>query len=103
MEANALIPLDIDIGLKLDKLFEGTGQGLRFESCRIGVDTSNNNTGFFALIDSSATDTKVLFNAADSPTAQGSIVLENIVVDSTVPAVRISFSISSSTSRFGQS
>ena len=77
----------MDIGLKLEKLFEGTGQGLRFESCRIGVDTSNNNTGFFALIDSSATNTQILFNAADSPTAQGSLVLENVNVDSTVSSV----------------
>ncbi len=78
---------DMGIGLKLDKLFEGTGQGLRFESCQVGVDTSNNNTGFFALIDSSATNTNILFNASNSPNAQGSIILENVVVDSSVASV----------------
>ena len=80
----------MDIGLKIDKLFEGTGQGLHFESCRIGVDTSNNNTGFFALIDSSAKDVDVVFNIAASPTAQGSIVLENVKVDNSVGSVRVS-------------
>ncbi|EHK50221.1 glycoside hydrolase family 55 protein [Trichoderma atroviride IMI 206040] len=72
-----------DIGLKLDKLFEGTGQGLHFESCKVGIETTNNNTGFFALIDSTAKNVGILWNAAASPTAQGSIVLENVQVDST--------------------
>ncbi|KAM0487297.1 hypothetical protein ACHAPX_000568 [Trichoderma viride] len=71
-----------DIGLKLDKLFEGTGQGLHFESCKVGIETTNNNTGFFALIDSTAKNVGILWNAAASPTAQGSIVLENVQVDS---------------------
>ena len=68
----------------LEKLFEGVGQGLRFESCRVGIDSTNNNTGFFALIDSSATNTQILWNAADSPMAQGSLVVENVVVDASV-------------------
>lgn len=75
---------NMDIGLKLDKLFEGTGQGLRFESCKVGIETTNNNTGFFALIDSSATDTKILWNSAGSSTAQGSMVIENAKVDDSV-------------------
>ena len=74
--------------MRIDKLFEGTGQGLHFESCRIGIDTSNNNTGFFALIDSSAKDVDVVFNIAASPTAQGSIVLENVNVARSVGSVR---------------
>ncbi|OPB43367.1 GH55 beta-1 3-glucanase [Trichoderma guizhouense] len=73
-----------DIGLKLDKLFEGTGQNLHFESCKVGVETTNNNTGFFALIDSTAKNVGILWNAAASPTAQGSMVLENVQVDKTV-------------------
>ncbi|TFB00197.1 Glucan 1,3-beta-glucosidase [Trichoderma ghanense] len=73
-----------DIGLKLDKLFEGTGQGLHFESCKVGIETTNNNTGFFALIDSTAKNVNILWNAAASPTAQGSMVLENVQVDKTV-------------------
>ena len=77
----------MDIGLKLDKLFEGTGQGLRFESCRVGVESSNNNTGFFALIDSSASDVDILWNSPASSTAQGSMVIENVRVDSSVRSV----------------
>jgi hypothetical protein len=79
--------IDQDIGLKLDKLFEGTGQGLHFESCKVGIETTNNNTGFFALIDSTAKNVGILWNAAASPTAQGSIVLENVQVDNTVGSV----------------
>ncbi|KAK5991709.1 Glucan endo-1,3-beta-glucosidase BGN13.1 [Cladobotryum mycophilum] len=75
---------NMDIGLKLDKLFEGTGQGLHFESCKVGIETANNNTGFFALIDSTARNVDVLWNAAASPTAQGSIVIENVHVDGSV-------------------
>ncbi|KAJ2978076.1 hypothetical protein NQ176_g4021 [Zarea fungicola] len=75
---------NMDIGLKLDKLFEGTGQGLRFESCKVGIETTNNNTGFFALIDSSAANTNILWNSAGSSTAQGSIVIENVKVDGSV-------------------
>lgn len=82
--------IDQDIGLKLDKLFEGTGQGLHFESCKVGIETTNNNTGFFALIDSTAKNVGILWNAAASPTAQGSIVLENIQVDHTVGSVSYS-------------
>lgn len=78
----------MDIGLKLDKLFEGTGQGLRFESCKVGIETTNNNTGFFALIDSSASDVGILWNSAGSSTAQGSMVLENVRVDGSVKSVR---------------
>jgi glucan 1,3-beta-glucosidase len=80
----------MDIGLKLDKLFEGVGQGLRFESCKVGVETTNNNTGFFALIDSSASNVGILWNSAGSSTAQGSMVLENVEVDKTVKSVRAS-------------
>lgn len=75
---------NMDIGLKLDKLFEGTGQGLRFEQCSVGIETTNNNTGFFALIDSSATKTDILWNSAGSSTAQGSMIIENVDVDSSV-------------------
>ena len=78
----------MDIGLKLDKLFEGVGQGLRFESCSVGVETTNNNTGFFALIDSSATDVDIIWNAAASTTAQGSMVIENVAADDSVKSVR---------------
>lgn len=79
--------LDMDIGLKLDKLFEGVGQGLRFDRCKVGIQTTNNNTGFFALFDSTATNTGVLWDSAGSSTAQGSMVLENVKVDSTVRSV----------------
>ena len=79
----------MDIGLKLDKLFEGTGQGLRFEGCRVGVQTTNNNTGFFALIDSSATNVGVVWDSAGSTTAQGSMVLENVNVDRNVKSASI--------------
>lgn len=84
---NELACVDQDIGLKLDKLFEGTGQNLHFEACKVGVETTNNNTGFFALIDSTAKNVGILWNAAASPTAQGSMVLENVQVDKTVGSV----------------
>lgn len=77
----------MDIGLKLDKLFEGTGQELHFENCKVGVETTNNNTGFFALLDSSAKNVGVVWNAAASPTAQGSMVIENLDVDASVESV----------------
>lgn len=79
----------MDIGLKLDKLFEGTGQGLHFESCKVGIETTNNNTGFFALLDSTAKNTNILWNAAASPSAQGSMILENVQVDDSVPSVSV--------------
>lgn len=66
---------------------------MRFEGCRVGIDTSNGNTGFFALVDSSAVDTGVLVNAAILHQNQGSMVLENVAVDGSVGAVRLLWSL----------
>lgn len=75
---------NMDIGLRMDKLFEGSCIGMTFENCRVGIDTSNGNTGFLAVIDSYATNTEIVINAATINQTQGSLVLENIVVDGSV-------------------
>lgn len=63
-------------------------QACRFEDVATGVDMSGGTLGQLTIIDSTATNTPVLVNTdANQRAALGSIVLENIVVDSTVPAV----------------
>jgi hypothetical protein len=74
-------------GLKATQLVQATGQGLRFEGCTTGIDVTGNTNGLFNLIDSSATNTQALISAGASTGAWGSLVLENVIVDSTVPAV----------------
>ena len=65
-----------------------TGQGLRFEGVTTGVDTTGNTVGLFNLIDSTASNTQAVIAAdATQSSMQGSLVLENVIVDSTVPAV----------------
>lgn len=65
-----------------------TGQGLRFEGVTTGVDTTGSSIGHFSLIDSSASHTQAVLTADANPTnSQGSLLLENVIVDSTVPAV----------------
>ncbi len=64
-----------------------TGQGLRFEGVTTGVDSTAAGSAHFNLIDSSATNTKTVFSGAAS--AVNSVVLQNVQVDSTVPAVSL--------------
>lgn len=80
---------DIATGLKLTSVNSGHGQGLRFENVKVGIDARGGGNGFFALTDSTATNTSMVV-AEDAQTfTMGSLVLENIAVDkATVPAVR---------------
>jgi glucan 1,3-beta-glucosidase len=65
-----------------------TGQGLRFEGVTTGVDTTGNTIGNFNLIDSSASNTQAVLSAdTTTTTMQGSLLLENVIVDSTIPVV----------------
>lgn len=83
---------DVGIGLRLDKLFEGTCVNCQFEGCKVGVDTSNGNVGFFALVDSAATNTEIMVNASVLHQNLGSLVLENVQVDNSVGSVRTNIS-----------
>jgi len=65
----------------------GTGQGLHFERVTTGVDSTAPGTAHFNLIDSSATNTKTVF--AGAAAAVNTVVLQNVRVDSTVPAVSL--------------
>ncbi|KAK3356868.1 family 55 glycoside hydrolase [Lasiosphaeria hispida] len=76
---------NVATAVKLTSLLQGTGQGLRFDSCKIGIDASS-GVGLFNLIDSTATNTSTLVLASAASTASGSLVLENVMVDSSVPA-----------------
>lgn len=78
---------NIATGLKLTNMNSGTGQGLRFENVQVGVDARGGGSGFFALIDSTATNTSMLVAEDAQQFTMGSLVLENVAVDSTVPSV----------------
>ncbi len=65
----------------------GTGQGLRFEGVTTGVDSTATGSAHFSLIDSSATNTKTVF--AGAAAAVNTVSLQNVQVDSTVPAVSL--------------
>jgi hypothetical protein len=69
-------------------VLQATAQGMRFEGCSVGIDASS-GSGMLSLIDSSATNTSVVVAAAamSSSSVTGSLVLENVVADSTVAAV----------------
>ncbi len=74
-------------GVKVISAVHITAQALRFEGCIIGIDTTSGGNGLLNLIDSSATNTSSLASAPKTSTAQGSIVVENTLVDASVPAV----------------
>ncbi len=79
---------DVKTGIKISSLLQGTAQGLRFEGCSIGIDATS-GSGMLSLIDSSATNTSVVVAAAamSASSVTGSLVLENVNVDDSVPAV----------------
>lgn len=80
--------LDTMIGIYISSLIQGTGQGLRFENVTTGIDMTSGGSGMFNLIDSTAVNTSVLVNTTAANSTQGSLVLENVMVDASVPAVR---------------
>ncbi|KAK3898482.1 glucan endo-1,3-beta-glucosidase [Staphylotrichum tortipilum] len=83
----SLVFKNVKTGIKISSLLQGTAQGLRFEDCSIGIDASS-GSGMLSLIDSSATNTSVVITAAamSSSSVTGSLVLENVNVDSSVAA-----------------
>lgn len=79
---------NLTTGLKLTYLNSGHGQGLRFENVGVGIDARGGASGFFALTDSTATNTSIVVAEDSQSFTMGSLMLENIVVDkATVPAV----------------
>jgi glucan 1,3-beta-glucosidase len=79
--------IDVGTGVKITSMVHGTFQGLLFEGCTIGIDTTSGGNGMLNLIDSSASNTSTLVNAPATSTVQSSMVLENVIVDSSVGAV----------------
>jgi glucan 1,3-beta-glucosidase len=72
-------------GIKVKQMLLGTGQNLHFDRVTTGVDSTAAGTAHFNLLDSTATNTKTVF--AGAAAAVNTIVLQNVRVDSTVPAV----------------
>jgi glucan 1,3-beta-glucosidase len=72
-------------GIKVRQMLLGTGHDLHFDGVTTGIDSTAAGTAHFNLLDSSAKNTKTLFSGAAS--AVNTIVLQNVQVDSTVPAV----------------
>lgn len=78
----------VTTGIKPTNSVQYMVQGCRFEDVTTGVDMSGGTLGQLTMIDSSGANTQVLVKTdATQSTAVGSIVLENVNVDSTVPAV----------------
>jgi hypothetical protein len=61
---------------------------MKFEGCSVGIDASS-GSGMLSLIHLSATNTPVVVAAAarSGTSVTGSLLLENVIVDSTVAAV----------------
>jgi hypothetical protein len=60
---------------------------MRFESCNIGIDASSNGVGVLSVLDSTATGTPLFLTIASTNNTQNSLIMENIIVDSTVTSV----------------
>ena len=84
---------DVGTGIKVsDTLTQATFQGLRFERCTIAIDATSGGSGHLSILDSSAADTPTFLLAATTTTAtnlQGSLVLENVIVDASVAVVSV--------------
>ncbi|KAK0622666.1 glycoside hydrolase family 55 protein [Immersiella caudata] len=81
----------VKTAVKLARIVQGTGQGLEFRNCNVGVDATGGGSGMFSLIDSTATNTTTLVLADELSTgnrsaSSGFLVLENLIVDATVGA-----------------
>jgi len=81
--------LDVRTGINVsDTLTQATVQGLRFEGCTVGIDASSGGSGHLSVLDSSAANTPTfLLAAAMKKTLQGSLLLENVIVDNSTSAV----------------
>ncbi|KAK5657995.1 hypothetical protein OQA88_2549 [Cercophora sp. LCS_1] len=79
----------VQTAVRLARMIQGTGQGLRFNNCKVGIDATGGGAGMFSLIDSTAANTTTVVLAdhvSADDTSSGSLVLQNIIVDSTVAA-----------------
>ncbi|KAK4450929.1 pectate lyase superfamily protein-domain-containing protein [Podospora aff. communis PSN243] len=81
----------VQTAVKLARIVQGTGQGLEFRNCKVGVDLTGGGSGMFSLIDSTAINTTTVVLADEistsiNATASGFLVLENLVVDSVAEA-----------------
>ncbi len=82
--------IDVKTGVRFASVLQATAQGLRFDGCSIGIDAASGTSGMLSLIDSSATNTSAVISAAAvSSTVAGSLLLENVAVDSSVAAVSL--------------
>lgn len=84
---NAYCLADVTTGIRIVNLLQATAQGLTFEGCSVGIDASSGGSGMLNLIDSTATNTSVVVAAAELNGVSGSMVLENVIVDDSVPVV----------------
>jgi glucan 1,3-beta-glucosidase len=73
----------------MTRTIQATGQGLHFDGCDTGVDTTKHGNCMFNLIDSTAVNTHIVVRSGVSTNACHSLVLENVVVDGSVHAVRL--------------
>lgn len=81
--------IDVVTGVKISRSVQVTAQGLQFEGCTTGLDSSGGAHGLINLIDSKATNTSVMLSVAASDSAWGAVVVENVVVDGSVGSVRV--------------
>ncbi|KAK0617735.1 pectate lyase superfamily protein-domain-containing protein [Immersiella caudata] len=73
---------NVQTGIKVsDTLTQATFQGLQFGGCTVAIDASSGGSGHLTVIDSSAVNTPTFLLAATTTTMQGSLVLENVIVD----------------------
>ncbi|KAF2272161.1 glycoside hydrolase family 55 protein [Westerdykella ornata] len=75
----------VETGIKPANVVQMTVQGCRFEDVTTGVDMSGGTLRLLNMIDSTASNTETLVKADEKQSGTvGSIVLENVLVDSTV-------------------
>src|SRR3569833_1001385 len=79
---------DVATGVKVTSAVHITAQSLRFEGCTVGIDTTSGGNGLLNLIDTTAANTSTLVNAPTTTSTQSSMVVENVIVDSSVSVVR---------------
>lgn len=78
----------VTTGIKPSNTVQMSVQGCRFEDVSVGVDMSYGSLGLLNLFDCTAAKTQALvLSDAAQTNAAGSIVLENVIVDSSVGAV----------------
>ncbi|CAK7200150.1 hypothetical protein SEUCBS139899_002840 [Sporothrix eucalyptigena] len=74
-------------GVEIASAVHVTAQKMNFTGGSVGIDTTSGGCELLNLIDSSASNTSVLVKApvaSTAPTVQNSLVLENVIVDTTV-------------------